>query len=298
MKSTGRENLRTVNVAELEDGHDRPKDLLLGDLHLVLDTREDGGLNEEAAAAPAVATALEVGALLLAGLDVAEDLVELLLINLSALLGLLVRGVAEDALLGALHGELHELVVDLLVAVDARGGAAALALVEEQTKVSDLDGLSDVGVVHDDEGRLAAELEGDILEVRVGRGALDEAANLRGAGEGDLVDVHVVGETSAGSGAVTGEDVNHARGEAGLEAELEGLVSVQRWGSESNVMPYLTSAEGGERGLLGGLHDHAVAAGEERADLPGPHEQREVPRDDDATDADGLEDSVDEGLGR
>ena len=98
-----------------------------------------------------------------------SDLVELLLVNLSTLLGLLVGGVAENALLGALNGELHELVVDLLVAVDTRAGAAALALVEEETKVGNLDGLVDVSVVHDDQRRLATELQCDVLEVLCAR---------------------------------------------------------------------------------------------------------------------------------
>ena len=35
-----------------------------------------------------------------------------------------------------------------------------------------------------------------------------------------------------------------------------------------------------ERRLLGGLEHHGVAAGERRAELPGRHQQREVPRDD------------------
>jgi hypothetical protein len=46
--------------------------------------------------------------------------------------------------------------------------------------------------------------------------------------------------------------------------------------------------ERGERRLLGGLEDDGVAAGERRADLPGEHEQREVPGDDLAGHADRL----------
>ena len=44
----------------------------------------------------------------------------------------------------------------------------------------------------------------------------------------------------------------------------------------------------GQRRLLGGLHDDGVAARQGRAPLPGQHQQREVPRDDLADDADRL----------
>jgi len=87
----------------------------------------------------------------------------------------------------------------------------------------------------------------------------------------------VVSDRTAGGGAVAGEDVDDASGEASLDAKL-------------------SSAEGTERSLLGRLHDHDVAAGKERADLPGPHEEREVPRDDDTADADGLEEGHDEAI--
>jgi hypothetical protein len=70
-------------------------------------------------------------------------------------------------------------------------GAADVALVEEDAVDDALDGLVERGVVEDDVGRLAAELEG---------GALAGAGDARGrsscrprrAGEGDLVDARVV----------------------------------------------------------------------------------------------------------
>ena len=75
--------------------------------------------------------------------------------------------------------------------------------------------------------------------------------------------------TMRGAGAaVAGDDVEHAGGQADLGGDLgEG--------------------EGGERGELGGLDDDGVAGGERGRDLPGEHQQREVPGDDLADDADG-----------
>jgi hypothetical protein len=50
-----------------------------------------------------------------------------------------------------------------------------------------------------------------------------------------------------------------------------------------------------QRRGLGRLEHHGVAAGQRRGDLPGEHEQREVPRDDLADDADGSRVSRREG---
>lgn len=56
--------------------------LLSGDAHVVLDPREDGGLNEEALVAHSRAPILQPGPLLLAALDEVHDLVKLLLVDL------------------------------------------------------------------------------------------------------------------------------------------------------------------------------------------------------------------------
>ena len=56
--------------------------LVCGDLHVVLDVGEHGGLNEEAFVSVARAATLKGGALFLAALDQREDFIELLLVNL------------------------------------------------------------------------------------------------------------------------------------------------------------------------------------------------------------------------
>lgn len=73
----------------------------------------------------------------------------------------------------------------------------------------------------------------------------------------------------AGSGAIARNDVDDTRGEAGLDEELTGT-------------------ERRERGLLGGLEHHGVTGGKHRRDLPGEHEEGEVPGDDLADDTNGL----------
>ncbi len=59
-------------------------------------------------------------------------------------------------------------------------------------------------------GLLPPSSKRDALEIRLcGRGH-DEAAYFRGPGEGDLVHIHVAGDGSAGGGAESGQDVDHA----------------------------------------------------------------------------------------
>lgn len=56
--------------------------LLFGDAHVILDPREDGGLNEEALVAHRHAPILQPGSLLFAALYEIHNLVKLLLVNL------------------------------------------------------------------------------------------------------------------------------------------------------------------------------------------------------------------------
>ena len=102
------------------------------------------------------------------------------------------------------------------------------------------------------------------------RGRLhDDLAGRVFAGEGDLVDVHVAAEGRAGGRAEAGHDVDDAVGEAGFLGQLR-------------------HAQGGQRRLLGGLQDDGAAGRQGRTPLPRLHQQREVPGDDLADDADRL----------
>ena len=97
----------------------------------------------------------------------------------------------------------------------------------------------------------------------------DLAAGLRRAGEGDLVDARVLDEIGAGGRPVAGDDVDRAGREADLGRELG-------------------EPQRGQRRLRVGL-EHDRAAGRERGrELPRRHQQRVVPGDDLAGDADRL----------
>ena len=81
-----------------------------------------------------------------------HDAVELELGNLRALESVGGEGVANNVLLCALLELLDELVVDALLDVDTRSGTAALAVVEEDTKVDPRDSVVNVSVFEDDVG--------------------------------------------------------------------------------------------------------------------------------------------------
>ena len=93
----------------------------------------------------------------------------------------------------------------------------------------------------------------------------DLLADLGRAGERDLVDVRVPDERLAGL-AGAGDDVDDARRQVGLLADLR-------------------EQQRGQRRGLGRLEHDGVAARQRGRDLPGQHQQREVPRDHLAGDA-------------
>ena len=128
-----------------------------------------------------------------------------------------------------------------------------------------LDGAVEIGVVEHDERRLAAEFERKLL-ARARRRAADEAADFGRAGEGDLVDVVMRDERRARR-AVAGDDVDDARRQARLDADFG-------------------ERQRRQRREFGGLQHHRIAGGQRRRDLPGEHQQREIPRNDLPADAD------------
>lgn len=256
-------------ILELLNRANGAKDLLLDDLHVLVDIGEDRRLDEVALVAMAGTAGQHLGAGLLTVLNVAHDPVKLQLRHLRALEGVGLEGVADLVGQRALLEALQELVVDRLVDQNARAGAAALAVVEVDTKVDPRDGVVNVGIREDNVGRLATQLQGNLLQVALGRGLQDAPANQGRAGEGDLIDVHVVRDGSTGDLAETREDVDHTRREAGLLDQLGGIQTRQRR-------------------LLGRLQHDGVTGRNGRTNLPGPHEQREVPRNDLTANADGF----------
>ena len=129
-----------------------------------------------------------------------------------------------------------------------------------------LGGRLDVGVVEDDDRRLAAELEVGALEVLGGRRG-DLHAGAYGAGDRHQLRDRVLDQRTAGV-AVAGDDVHHA-GREDLVADL-------------------AEQDGRGRGGVGRLDDEGVAGGERGRDLPDGHHQRVVPRRHLGDDADRL----------
>ena len=151
--------------------------------------------------------------------------------------------------------------------VEPRRGGAVLAAVGERADDRALGGGLQVGVVEDDERRLAAELHVHALD------GLGGVAHHRAP-----VRVEPVTEISPRPGggrarrpprAGAGDDVEDPGREAGLEREA-------------------AEHQRGQRRQLGGLEDDGVAGGERRADLPRGHVERVVPGRDRGADAERL----------
>lgn len=184
-----------------------------------------------------------------------------------------VRGLADSSLGSESLESIEVLVVNTLLDEDARARRAGLARVEPDAPGSPGCCLLDVGRVENDHGRLAAELESDLLEVGLGGGDGDLATGSNRASERDLVNVGVARDGLACNGTETGNGVDDTSGNASLLDEV-------------------AHHERSKRGELGGLHDHGAACSEGGTDLPRPHNQRVVPWDDLAAHANRLVESV------
>jgi hypothetical protein len=169
--------------------------------------------------------------------------------------------------LGALDEPPLQRVVDVAVDDHAARRSAALARGAERRPDDPLDGEVEIGVLHDEDRVLAAELEVDVLEPVRGRLRHGDAG-LAGAGEGDDRDVGVAHEPLARLLAEAVHEVDDAVRQAGL--------------AEQRHEPL-----GQERRVLGRLQHDRVPGHEGRRQLPGGNGDREVPRRDRADDADG-----------
>ena len=150
-----------------------------------------------------------------------------------------------------------------------------MALVEVDAVDDPLDRLVERGVVEDHVRGLAAELEGQ-LHAASPRAGAGSPCRPRSSPVNAILSTARVDERRAGA-AVAGDDVDDARRQLGL-AE------------------HVAEEERRERRRLGRLEDDGVPGGERRRDLPGQHQQREVPRDDLPGDAERLRAAVGEGV--
>ena len=153
-------------------------------------------------------------------------------------------------------------------------GGAGLAGVHVATEEPGGDGGGEVGVVEQDVGRLAAELERDPLDA-LGRQLHDPPAGPGGAGEGDHVDLGVRGDRFTDDRPDPADQIEHA-------------------GREPHLVDDVGQDERVDRRHLARLQHDGAAGGQRRGDLEDDLVQRVVPRRDGAHDADRLTD--DEGV--
>ncbi len=151
-----------------------------------------------------------------------------------------------------------EFAIDRPLDEEAVGGQAILARGHELGLDRLLDGAVEVGVSEDDERRVAAELQHQVLD-RLGRLAEEQPANLGRAGEGEHAHARVLGPGRDDLGGAAGDYVEDAGGNAGA------------FGKNGK-------GERRERRFMGGMGDRRAAGGERRRRLAGEHRRREIPR--------------------
>src|SRR5690606_7591784 len=193
---------------------------------------------------------------------------QLLLVDDGAHVGVFSQRVAQAQLLDAFHQPLLQLVHDGLVHQQPAGRGAALARGAEGAPQNGFRGQVQVGVVRDGNGVLAAHLPR--LAVAQWRGLhRNGVARLLGAGELDDPYERVFHHRHARLLAGAQTHVDDARRQARFLHELDQL-------------------QGNEGRILRGFPDYSVARDEGRRQLPRRHRNGEVPRRDEANDADGI----------
>ncbi|MNF69417.1 hypothetical protein D3C84_513000 [compost metagenome] len=261
-------------ILETDHRGDRAEDFLLHDFHRVAVALEQGRLVVPAVTLDLWTLAAQaqfrpfgqgVG-------DQALDHGQLLRGGHRAHLAAVILRVADTDALGPFDQALDEFVVDLVLHQQARAGHAALPRCGIDAGDRAVDRTVQVGVGEDDVRRLAAQFQRQLGEV-LGAAAHHVASGGGAAGEGDLAHQRVTGQGGAGAGAVTGDHVDHARRNAGLQGQARQF-------------------ENGRRGVLGRLDDHAVAGGQRRGQLDCGEVQRAVPGNDRRHYAERLEQGV------
>ncbi len=270
-------------VLEGGDPERWPEDLLLEYPHLVL-TGEDGGLDVEPPLQSAhlgrAAADQHLGPFAAADLHVAQDLVELLAGRLRPHLSGGIEGVALHYGASAGQHPVHEVVIDAGLHQRAGGAGTHFPLIEEGHqhpfyRLVDVAALVLHHVGEVDIGGLAPQLHGGGDQL-VGGAAQDMGAHLGRTGKGQFLDPVAGGQRLTCLGAEAVDHVDYAGGQ--------------------DVLDEIHHQHDGDRGLLGGL-EHAAATGRQhRGQLPGGHQQGEVPRDDLADHADGLLEVVADGV--
>ena len=182
-------------------------------------------------------------------MSILHDAVVLQLRNLGSLEGIRAERITNNVLLCSLLEFLDEFVIDALLDVDPGAGAAALAVVVEDTEVDPRDGVVYISIVEDNVRALAAKFKSDLLQVRSGSGLHDLPTNDRAARESNLVNIHVCGDGSTGYLSETREDVDYT------------------W-RKTSLLDKFGSVQSTQRRLLCGFEDHGITASYGRPNFP------------------------------
>ena len=167
-------------------------------------------MDEVAAISNTITAANQLGSLVPARFDIPHNLVELRLIHLRTLFGLGIEGIAHRGFSRTGAALFNELIVYFLFYEHAGPGAAALAMVEEQSEVRALHCFIQIRVREHNVGTLAAQFQGDPLQVGFRGGFHDESSHFGGTGERYLIDVHVMRDGCAGRRTKSRQQVHHS----------------------------------------------------------------------------------------
>ena len=196
--------------------------------------------------------------------DKVADAVQLHRIDDGADIGGLVQGVADAQLAQPRLQPVLERRGDGFLHQNPRPRAADLPLIEPDRIHHAFHRRIQIGIGENDEGRLAAQFQRQLL-ARPGGRLADRAADLGRSGEGDLV--HLCRDQRRAGFTVAGHDVDDTFGQPDLGADL-------------------CKGERRQGRVFGRLQHHGIARRQRGRDLPGEHQKGKVPRDDLAADAD------------
>lgn len=268
-----------VSGLEFLDDADWSEDFFLAYAERVLVAFENGRADEEAFVAAVFGITLtagnEVAAFFLAKFYIFQDFFHLALVDDSAELGVRICRIADLYCFEGSFQAAYEFVVDAFLNEYTGACAADLALVEEDADLYAFDGLVNIAVIENHVGRFSAQFEGCWNEF-VACSLVYAMADFGGAGECEFVQIRMVEEVLAGLGACAGDDVQHA---------LRKNVS-----DEADEFQY------GKGGVGGRLEDDGVASSKSRSEFPTSHEEREVPRNDLAYNADRFTENEGQGV--
>src|SRR5580704_292754 len=113
----------------------------------------------------------------------------------------------------------HDSIEDRFLDVEARSGAAALAVIEEDRACGASNRRDEISVFEHDVRRFAAKFERHLLQV-AGRGMHDKLPNFGRTGESYFVYVGMSGQGGPSSLAISRHNVHHAFGEAGFHHQF------------------------------------------------------------------------------